>query len=153
MSMFRKLLLLVLVTATAQAQTDNQLYFGVSFDAITDFQEAVFFPIPTFQVGSEVRNGLELRASIATLVIVSLLQGDVLYTSTIPDTDARFYLGGGPDLGFATLFGGGAAFGLHGTLGAGYSLSPVVHGFSELQPVLFSGVFIIRGRVGLNFYL
>lgn len=128
-------------------------YFGVSLDLFTDFANYAFAPIPSFQVGAEVSEGLELRASLGTVLIISLLQVDVLYTTAIPDSEARFYIGGGPDLLFSTFYGGGALFGLHGTLGAAYPLSKAVDTFGEIQPILSAGIFVARIRVGLNFYI
>ncbi len=144
-------ILLVLLSLSFASAQDS--YFGVGLSAYTDFTN--LGALPSFQFGTSVSDSVELRATVDSVILASIIGVDLLYSEQLPKEDARYYLGGGADFVFALLPGivnFAAAASAHATLGY-ESISDNVGIFAEAQPmVAFSGGIGVRLRLGANIH-
>ena len=156
-------ILLGLTLAQAQAareQADDlNTYFGVGADLFIA-GGGVTVPAPSFQFGAEVTPQLELRGTLTTLLFVSVISADALYTDRLTDSALRYYVGGGPDLALITpLFSDTTYpllyFAVHATAGVEYRASRLIGLYAEGQPFFVFGTGVtpgVRFRAGVNFH-
>ena len=139
-----------LALGVGQAQ---ESYFGVGGTVVTNFAGGAA-PLLGLQLGGPVADDLELRGTLDTLIFLSNLGLELLYTFEV-SPDVKGYAGGGGD--FVYLFlpdllseGG---FALHGT--AGLELRTGTVGFyGEVQPytLVVAPTLALKARTGVNFY-
>lgn len=146
--------------AVAQGQVDDiGTYGGVGADLFIGGGFAV--PLPSFQLGTEIAPHFELRGSLVTIFLISILGVDALYTYSTPDSALRYYVGGGPDL--VLLFNIGDPnsgpfpflFAAHATAGLEYRHNELIGLYAEGQPFLIFGGDLtpgVRLRSGVNFH-
>ena len=162
------LLLIVLTASTfAHGQTnDRHTYFGIGADMIianastTSVNNCLFIPAPSLQFGSSVSPQFEVRGAFATLIYVSVVSADALYTNHFSNPSLRYYLGGGPDLALilpilADETSSLRYFALHLTAGLEYRASSVIGLYAESQPFIIFSTNItpgVRLRTGVNFH-
>lgn len=122
----------LLALSCAQAQDS---YFGIRADVVGDLSPlSVVAPIVGIQLGTPVSDNVELRVSLLTVVIASVLQADVFYTQPLSDT-LRGYGGVGGDLG-QVAYGDAQTFsGVHATAGVEHRLESGTGLFGEVQPL------------------
>ena len=138
-------------------------YFGIGGDFYISFisDDVITTPAPSIQVGAEVAPQVEVRGSFATLLVVSVLSADALYTDNFTNPALRYYVGGGPDLALAIVSLGPESpllnplLSVHVTGGTEYRTSQRVGLYAEGQPFLVFGAGVtpgVRIRGGVNFH-
>lgn len=118
----------------------------------------VVLPSLSAQVGGTVAPHLALRGTVDALLFWFTfidVGADVLYT-TAPTAGPIWYVGGGPQLYYASLSGAGEALvgGIHLTGGAEFPIDPTTGAYVELDPGMpftFTGV-LINVRTGIDFH-
>lgn len=152
----KKWLLRVMVILGLGVVQAQESYFGVGPTVGTTFNAGETFPVLGLHAGRPILDNLELRVQLDTLVFVSVLAADLLYSFDI-DEATRVYVGGGPDLLVIAFMGIGATPGLHGTLGLEYAPGNIGY-FTEVQPVApltevgLTPPVLAKLRAGVNFY-
>ncbi len=146
-----------LVLSCAQAQ---DMYLGVRVDVLGDLTPLnVYFPLVGVHFGAPVLDNVELRASLATVLLVGAVQADILYTQ--PLSDALRVYGGVGGNAMSNSFDDEGDFGVHATAGVESQLGSGIGLFGEVQPLFFltdvegTGFesFILKLNVGVNFHL
>jgi hypothetical protein len=152
--MNKTIIILCIVFAPAMAQNT---YVGIG-GSLLFMPDVGAFPLPSIQVGGEIADTVELRATLDSLIFASLIGVDALFTDSLPDTKARFYLGGGVTAFIFTLGQfSGSAFGLRTPLGLEFYTMPEQQFgiYAEALPMLFFArdtSFLATLRAGLNFH-
>lgn len=144
--MKRTLLLLVTVLALSSAQARTQ-YLGVGAALIGD-ELSFGLPLLSLQYGTFLSESLELRGRIDTILFVTDIGVDLLYTQGLTD-DLRGYVGGGVNL--LTILGPGAASAVHLAVGLEYRTASIGV-FGDVQAGYSSFGFSPTLRAGVNFY-
>lgn len=141
---------LILCFGGAQAQGS---YFGIGASVLTNFTDGAA-PLLSLQVGGPVAETLELRGTVDTLLFLSNLGADLLYTFDV-STEVEGYVGGGVDFAYIFIPGlaAGSTFALHGTAGLEYHTGAVGL-YGEVQPygLLSAPALALKARAGVNFY-
>jgi hypothetical protein len=151
----KKSVLLIVFLIWASFATAQKMYVGAGLSLPIIFNAGVI-ALPGFQVGGEIAEHVELRGVLETVIVANLIGLDVLYTDVIPDTNARWYAGGGVStLIVAVEQAGGIGFGLRTPIGAEFFITPEQNMgiFAEAQPnIFFGGGFLLNLRAGVNFH-
>lgn len=91
--MKRSLLVLLALSVLSCAGAQSS-YFGLRVDVVGDPSSlSVVIPLPGLQLATPVLDDVGLRASLLSLLLVTLLQVDVLYNQNLSDM-LRGYGGG-----------------------------------------------------------
>ncbi len=134
-------------------------YFGVRVDVAGDlFPLNLNLPLVGVHLGTPVLDNVELRASFLTILLISDLQAEILYTRPLSDA-LRVYGGVGGDV-MRNAFNDDSDFGVHATAGVESQLGSSIGLFGEVQPLFFltdvenTGFesFILKLNVGVNFH-
>jgi hypothetical protein len=144
--MKRTLLLLLTVFGMSSAQAQTQ-YLGVGAALIGD-ELSFGLPLLSFQYGTFLSKSLELRGRVDTILFVTDIGVDLLYTQSLVD-NVRGYVGGGVNL--LTILGPGAAAAVHLAAGLEYRTASV-GAFGDVQAGYSSFGFSPTLRAGVNFY-
>ena len=150
----KKSVLLMAFLIWASFATAQKTYVGLGLSLPIVFDVGVV-ALPGFQVGGEIAEHVELRGTLDTVIVANIIGLDVLYTDGIPDTNARWYAGGGMStLIVAFAQAGGIGFGLRTPIGAEFFITPEqnIGIFAEAQPnIFFGGGFLLTYEQGLIF--
>lgn len=146
-------LLFIVVLSPPGAAQENYLGLGVTLG--TDFEPRSHVPFLGIQFGSQVREGLEFRVQLESVLILSIVGVDLTYSSAVAPR-WRSYVGGGVDLLVVALPPVRVMPGLHGVVGAEYRRGDFGF-FLEVQPgvLLLGEIGPLYGelRSGVNLYL
>lgn len=138
-------LLAICTLSAAQAQT---VYVGGSLALLTEGRYSA--PLLGIQLGAELVENLELRATVETVVATSSLGADLLYRVSLRDGFST-YGGVGPEVLFLPLT---QTYALRGTLGLEVRTGQVGF-FGEAQPLLTLADLHLgyaKFRTGVNYF-
>jgi hypothetical protein len=151
------LLIVFLICASFTTAQKTHMYLGLGLSLPFIPGEEIVLPVVSFQVGTMIADNVELRANFDTVLLINLVGVDVLYTTPIPDSNARWY--GGLGVGGLSVAFYGFAFDIRAPIGAEFFTTPeqTIGIYAEAQPnLLFSSegsAFFINLRAGVNFHL
>ncbi len=145
------IMLCCLTWSVAQARS-GYVGFGVSYATYTGVVPN--YPLPSLQVGTELGDGLELRGTLESLLIVSNIGLDMLYRIDLESDSAWLYTGGGGNMRLYGPYPNG--FDLRGVLGGEFPLESDGLPYSLFAEVrlylrgLLFGFPTLEGRAGIN---